>query len=82
MDTKKRIERLQIKVNVSDLLPPWVFDLPFDTVSALAKHYRYEPFNLDTMDKKQIMKIRGIGEKKAAEIIAVRQRNCFKDVKP
>lgn len=72
---ERRIKALDTKISAKRVLPTWCMNLSNDTLIPLIKHMEFGgTFSDDNLDKKSLMKIRGIGEKRAEEILMIRER--------
>ena len=70
---KREAELMATRLTVGQLIPSWAKDLDTRTFFAVAKYFAQHPLvDLNTMTKKEFMRIRGIGEKTADEILEVR----------
>lgn len=74
---ERRIKALDTKISAVKALPLWCMSLSNDTLIPLINHMKWGGvFQESNMDKKTLMKIRGIGEKRAEEILMVYKRWC------
>lgn len=72
---ERRIRALDTKISAARVLPLWCVNLSNDTLIPIINHIKWGgTLCEDNLDKKALMKIRGIGEKRAEEILLIRKR--------